>query len=556
MSQIKTTEIEGDVAVGRHTTMGGNAKVQGNATVKKNLKVEGWLEAPNIKSVNKGVFRTEAKLRAAYPGPLDGWFAGVMSDLGQAEIKPPLGEMEVIPQSADEAEVTQQSALNNTAQIWLYVGEKGKWVKDSNHLYEIKVDMVAVEELRQKLDLKADEQYVDTEISDLYNAVCRDMEVFQPLIDNRITDNAETLASLLADEASGEIMKTTEYSERIDNIELAINEIQARPKGIVHFLSKYTPNTSSATTVIYDTDTEFDEADVVFDTETAQFYGYVQKAGTHGKTVTLYSNWAGRDDFYDKNGRIRKDCLFADSAGTIYKINADSTALQPVGGQEYLEHIEAAKRAVFNDMWNACCGTFGKYDPDNAPDAEHPYFLNELWLTYEEAVAIAARHAYATDNNERYVGSNVRTNIPNKTSWAGNYNRYAEFCSKMETAVIPVVMNGSLMYAFYGCVELRSCKIKSITNCSSFEGMFDKCAKLETLELQGLSKNLNLADSPLLTLASLKYLVEKSANGTTVITVTVHPEVYAKLTDTANAEWHKVLTDAAYRYISFATLGA
>ena len=49
MSQIKTTELEGDVSVGRHVTAGGNVSVQGNTTVKKNLKVEGWLDAKNIK---------------------------------------------------------------------------------------------------------------------------------------------------------------------------------------------------------------------------------------------------------------------------------------------------------------------------------------------------------------------------------------------------------------------------------------------------------------------------------------------------------------------------
>ena len=53
MSQIKTTEIEGDVAIGRHVTAGGNATIQGNTTVKKNLKVEGWLDARNIKAQTK-----------------------------------------------------------------------------------------------------------------------------------------------------------------------------------------------------------------------------------------------------------------------------------------------------------------------------------------------------------------------------------------------------------------------------------------------------------------------------------------------------------------------
>ncbi|MES5167870.1 hypothetical protein ABVC73_04945 [Prevotella melaninogenica] len=75
MSSIKTTEIEGDVSIGRHVGVGGNAHVQGNAVVKKNLIVDGWLEAKNVKSANKGLFTTVEKLREAYPRPHDGWWA-------------------------------------------------------------------------------------------------------------------------------------------------------------------------------------------------------------------------------------------------------------------------------------------------------------------------------------------------------------------------------------------------------------------------------------------------------------------------------------------------
>lgn len=75
MSQVKATEIEGDVAIGRHVTAGGDAKVQGNCTVKKGLRVEGWLDAPNIKHPCKGMFRTKDELVETYPEPHNGWWA-------------------------------------------------------------------------------------------------------------------------------------------------------------------------------------------------------------------------------------------------------------------------------------------------------------------------------------------------------------------------------------------------------------------------------------------------------------------------------------------------
>ena len=79
MSSIKTTELEGDLSVGRHLGVGGNANVRGNATIKKNLKVEGWLDAKNIKAANRGVFTSVEALRKVFPTPQDGWWALVGS---------------------------------------------------------------------------------------------------------------------------------------------------------------------------------------------------------------------------------------------------------------------------------------------------------------------------------------------------------------------------------------------------------------------------------------------------------------------------------------------
>ncbi|WP_449029655.1 hypothetical protein [Prevotella melaninogenica] len=81
MSSIKTTEKEGDVSIGRHVGIGGNANVQGNVVVHMNMRVEGWLDAKNIKGSNKGIFTTVKKLREAYPRPHDGWWAIVGNTL-------------------------------------------------------------------------------------------------------------------------------------------------------------------------------------------------------------------------------------------------------------------------------------------------------------------------------------------------------------------------------------------------------------------------------------------------------------------------------------------
>lgn len=81
MSSIKTTQIDGDVSVGRNVAIGGGATVQGSSQVKGNLKVDGWLDAKNIKGANKGIFTSVEKLKEAYPFPHDGWWAIVGKSL-------------------------------------------------------------------------------------------------------------------------------------------------------------------------------------------------------------------------------------------------------------------------------------------------------------------------------------------------------------------------------------------------------------------------------------------------------------------------------------------
>lgn len=75
MSSIPTKHIDGDVAIGRNVSVGGDANIQGSARIGHNLKIEGWLEARNIKGALKGFFPTVEALRAAYAIPETGWLA-------------------------------------------------------------------------------------------------------------------------------------------------------------------------------------------------------------------------------------------------------------------------------------------------------------------------------------------------------------------------------------------------------------------------------------------------------------------------------------------------
>lgn len=110
---------------------------------------------------------------------------------------------------------------------------------------------------------------------------------------------------------------------------------------------------------------------------------------------------------------------------------------------------------------------------------------------------------------------------------------------------------------------------KSVLNFNAYmlesaSGCF-RAPNLEVLEISNLKISLDLSKCPLINLASWQGLVTNAVN-TSPITVTVHPDVYAKLTgDTTNAaaaalsadelaQWQSLVSAAAAKNISFATV--
>lgn len=107
-------------------------------------------------------------------------------------------------------------------------------------------------------------------------------------------------------------------------------------------------------------------------------------------------------------------------------------------------------------------------------------------------------------------------------------------------------------YLFFDCKQLVT-----IVGGMTFENKNNNaaltgCKSLQEIRIKQLRYNVNLKDSPLLTLESFQYLVENATN-TSAITVTVHADVYAKLTDPQQADWYAVNTAAQGKRISFAT---
>ncbi len=75
---------------------------------------------------------------------------------------------------------------------------------------------------------------------------------------------------------------------------------------------------------------------------------------------------------------------------------------------------------------------------------------------------------------------------------------------------------------------------------------------LERIHLKGAKVNIYVAESAKIELESFAFLVENARNDAP-ITVTVHLDIYAKLTDEANPDWYAVQEAALAKQIAFAT---
>ena len=108
--------------------------------------------------------------------------------------------------------------------------------------------------------------------------------------------------------------------------------------------------------------------------------------------------------------------------------------------------------------------------------------------------------------------------------------------------------------AFTGCHYLT--KIIGVLDFSDITAnvnyTFNSCEKLSNVFIKNLKISIPFSDSPLLSLESLQYLITNAAN-TSAITITVHADVYAKIQDETQTDWHALIALAQEKNITFAT---
>lgn len=165
---------------------------------------------------------------------------------------------------------------------------------------------------------------------------------------------------------------------------------------------------------------------------------------------------------------------------------------------------------------------------------------------------------WAIYNNRVQCPINIRTNVvPNciYTLYAGAsdcvslISTFAQSGLEVLKLWRGTVQVSSISTAFTGCKKLkRIMGVLDLLYVSTEFGVFDTfkgCIALEDVQMKNLKYNISFRNSPYLSLDSISYMVTNAAN-TSPITITLHPDAYARLTD-------ELIAQATEKQITFAT---
>lgn len=250
--------------------------------------------------------------------------------------------------------------------------------------------------------------------------------------------------------------------------------------------------------------------------------------------------------------------------------------------ESVLSLTDLAKAHLFCDLFNQAAGEHGHAE---VVDGVFSCMLNGLELTYGEAVEIyIVGPITSSDCRGRYYQSSIRTNLPSPLK-GGNWGQGGAFdhsstalcdnCPEIE--VLDITQRAGGIVVSYSpnnwvvgfCPKLRKIlghlDLGKVNNPKSSWGKSPlwELPELMDVELYMLGAPINLSTCPKLSLESYQYCVKNARTMAETVPITVHPDVYAKLTgDTTNeaaaaltqeelAKWGQLLSDAAEKEITF-----
>ncbi len=277
---------------------------------------------------------------------------------------------------------------------------------------------------------------------------------------------------------------------------------------------------------------------VLFNTTSKRFVGTLPVGGIP------FANWPGCERYGEADDKgvkpIPGEAYFCVADGKWYTPDSDSYDLVEIDPV-------VTRNTFFDDL-------LASLDVKPA-GADGLYSLNGLTdITYKQMVDIVAAGRLDRDMVSGFYCRNtaIRTHLPANihpsSAFIADYLFW--FCENLE------VVNESMIvpsdHTFAACPSLRKISCYSPNNDRRYDpSSFEGCVALEEIDVWNVSQqNIWLGDSPLLSFASVSGIVAKYG-GAKLIQFTVHPEVYAKLTDESNAQWHPLLAAAEAKKIQF-----
>lgn len=371
------------------------------------------------------------------------------------------------------------------------------------------------------------------------------------------------------------------YVQLLDNG--CINPDFITRRGFVVFDGFETPPAGSIKT---GSDTRKFVGHVVYDESEPTFY----LKDTENGVTSYYKFWKGWETFKDQDEFPLTDRLYLldsyDNRGEIYAFDPGSDAFFRVGFTKdelaklleaeknvgYLQsrvarheermadldtaagqrdaQIRALKRQValpddFIADWLEAGKTQGYYDKrqyTGYDEATGTLSLYDEPVTYAEARE-AMRLKAITDHEMLWEKglefSPAKHILPLRvTNHNGNAGRCADFkFSAMTVIAFDIQSYGSMPASGYGLRfrgDVKRVLYLKVNSSTTFTSDCFVCPNLEYLELIGLTKSLDLHYCSKLTLESLELIVDKAAN-TEPITLTLHADAFARLTDELTA---------------------
>lgn len=232
--------------------------------------------------------------------------------------------------------------------------------------------------------------------------------------------------------------------------------------------------------------------------------------------------------------------------------------------------FDKTSRKLFIDLWNTICNEYAPYHVVGQYNEDTGYFeLNGLKdITYAQALVIMSLPRICVDadlvtdkTSNSWLYAQVNGFRTNMTPIMPDRSRIARYlfanCHDLEVVNANII---PMQYCFKGCRKLREIRVRCVLGVNNSEAnvaYFECFALTDIYVTYAFKVDLYLQWSPLITKESFGRII--AATPKNVVDqggyiINVHPDVYAKLTDTENTEWQAVLTAATAKNISFATI--